>query len=64
MRSTQAKSKSIFKRHFMYPDEYNRVAYKRLWLTKFDEIIQAVEGDAEFLIELDEEWNFWYAFIV
>jgi hypothetical protein len=60
MRSTQTKSKSIFKRHFNYPGEHNRVANKRLWLTKFDKIVREVDGDAEFLIELDEEWNFWY----
>jgi hypothetical protein len=60
MKTTQQKSKSIFKRHFDYPGEHNRVAHKRLWLTKFDDIIQRVDGDAEFLIELDEEWNFWY----
>lgn len=43
----------------MHPDEYNRVAYRRLWLTKFDELIEPVDGDAEFIIELEEEWNFW-----
>jgi hypothetical protein len=61
MRTTQEKSKRIFRRHFQHPDEENRAANERLWLAKLDKIIQAVDGDAEFIIELDEQMNFWYA---
>jgi len=60
MWSKQEKSRSIFRRHFNNPEERNLAVPKRLWLTKFDKIIRQVEGNAQFLIELDEEWNFWY----
>lgn len=63
MRNAKAKTKSIFKRHLDYPEEVNLAATERLWLAKFDKLIQAVDGDAEFFIELDEQMNFWYELI-
>lgn len=60
MRSTQGKAISIFQRHFEYPEEHNRAARKHLWLSKFHEIIARTNGYGMFLIELEEEWNFWY----
>lgn len=55
------RSRETFQRHFSNPNELNLATHSRLWLAKMDKIIKEVDGNAKFVIELEEDWNFWYA---
>jgi hypothetical protein len=58
MDSKSQKSKTIFRRHLQHPAEQNRAVEPRKWLNRFDDLIEEVDGLAEFLIEIEEEPNF------
>jgi hypothetical protein len=60
MEGLHGRSREIFQRHFRHPVEVNLAAHSRIWLARLDKIVKEVEGNARFVIELEEDWNFWY----
>ncbi|KAM3083128.1 hypothetical protein ACMFMG_003792 [Clarireedia jacksonii] len=58
LRTRDIQSKSIFRRHYRFPSDYNELAERRLWMSKLDDLIRKVNGHGRFIIEIEEEPNF------